>query len=52
MLLCSAEDFTDMEAFGKPRAEWLHQFPELPHGIPDSAAFRRIFERIDLEALA
>ena len=51
-LLCNGEDFTDMEAFGELREEWLRKFLELPHGIPDSDTFRRVFERINPEALA
>ena len=39
-----------MEAFGELRKEWLRQFLELPHGIPDSDTFRRVFERINPEA--
>lgn len=51
-LLCNGNDFTDIEAFGELREEWLRKFLELPHGIPDSDTFRRVFERIDPEALA
>ena len=51
-LLCNGEDFTDMEAFGELRKEWLETFLELPHGIPDSDTFRRVFERLNPEALA
>ena len=51
-LLCNGEDFTDMEAFGELREEWLRKFLELPHGIPDSDTFRRVFGRINPEALA
>ena len=29
-LLCNGEDFTDMEAFGELREEWLRKFLELP----------------------
>lgn len=41
-----------MEAFEELRGEWLRKFLELPHGIPDSGTFRRVFERINPEALA
>ena len=51
-LVCNGEDFTDMEEFGKQREEWLRKFLELPHGIPDSDTFRRVFERISPEALS
>lgn len=51
-LICNGENFADMEEFGKEREEWLSQFLELPNGIPDSDTFRRVFERIDPEALS
>ncbi len=51
-LICNGQDFTDMEEFGKAREEWLRRFLELPNGIPDSDTFRRVFERLDPEALS
>jgi len=51
-VICCGEDFVDMEEFGKDRKEWLCGFLELPHGIPDSDTFRRVFERLDPNALA
>jgi len=51
-VICCGEDFVDMEEFGKDREEWLRGFLELPHGIPDSDTFRRVYERIDPTALA
>lgn len=51
-VVCGGEDFPDMEEFGKEREEWLRKFLELPHGIPDSDTFRRVFERINPEALS
>ncbi len=51
-LICDGEDFEDMEEFGKQRREWLEKFLELPHGIPDSDTFRRVFERIDPKGLS
>lgn len=50
-VLCCGSDFDDMEAFGKARIEWLKKFLELPHGIPDSDTFRRVFERLNPNAL-
>ncbi len=46
------EDFPAMEEFGKEREKWLKTFLELPNGIPDSDTFRRVFERINPEALS
>ena len=51
-IVCNGEDFLDMEEFGKQREEWLKEFLELPHGIPSSDTFRRVFERIAPEALS
>lgn len=46
-IICCGEDYKDMETFGHEREEWLRTFLKLPHGIPDSDTFRRLFERID-----
>jgi len=50
--ICCGEDFEDMEDFGNDREEWLRSFLELPNGIPDSDTFRRLFERVEPNALA
>lgn len=50
--ICCGEDFVDMEEFGKDREEWLRGFLELPNGIPDSDTFRRVYERVEPDALA
>ena len=51
-VVCDGEDFEDMEEFGKEREEYLRKFLELPHGIPDSDTFRRVFERVKPGELA
>jgi predicted transposase YbfD/YdcC len=51
-VVCCGEDFVDMEEFGLDRREWLSGFLELPNGIPDSDTFRRVFERVEPNALA
>ena len=51
-VICQGEDFEDMEVFGKEREEWLREFLELPHGIPDSDTFRRVFEQVDPQELS
>lgn len=50
-IVCGGEDFTDMESFGQEREAWLRGFLALPGGIPDSDTFRRVFERVDPQAL-
>lgn len=51
-IICGGDDYTDMEAFGIEREEFLRRFLELPNGIPDSDTFRRLFEKLDPEALS
>jgi predicted transposase YbfD/YdcC len=51
-VICCGEDFDDMEDFGKDREEWLRGFLELPNGIPGNDTFRRVFERINPQAVA
>ena len=51
-LICNGEDFCDMEDFGNEREEYLKNFLELPNGIPDSDTFRRVFERLNPNALS
>lgn len=49
--LCSmitvGKHFTDMEAFGEAKEEWLRTFLELPNGIPTHHAFNRVFSAIE-----
>jgi DDE family transposase len=33
-MICGAEGWVDIEAFGKAKEEWLKTFLELPNGIP------------------
>jgi predicted transposase YbfD/YdcC len=42
-VFCGAEDWPDVESFGKKRLAWLKAFLELPHGIPSHDTFRRVF---------
>ena len=48
-VICGAEGWTDVEEFGKAKAEWLHKFLELPHGIPSHDTFRTVFMRLDAQ---
>lgn len=43
-VICGADDWTDIEVFGRVREPWLRQFLELPGGIPSHDTFRRVFE--------
>ncbi|MGH2536036.1 MAG: ISAs1 family transposase, partial [Candidatus Promineifilaceae bacterium] len=46
-VICGAEDWTEVEPFGKARQEWLRQFLELKNGIPSHDTFGRVFARLD-----
>lgn len=48
--LTVGENFTDMEAFGKAKEDWLRTFLELPNGIPSHDTFNRVFSAIDPDA--
>lgn len=46
-----ADGWEDVELFGKAKEEWLKEVLglELPHGIPSSDTFRRVFGALDAE---
>ena len=46
-VLCSADDFTEIEAFGKAKLDWFRTFLALPNGIPSHDTFGRVFARLD-----
>lgn len=48
-VVCGAEDWADVEAFGKAKADWLKQYLELPNGIPSHDTFSRVFARLNPE---
>jgi hypothetical protein len=42
-MLCGADCWVAIAAFGRPKEGWLRQFLELSHGIPSHDTFRRVF---------
>jgi predicted transposase YbfD/YdcC len=46
-VVCGADSWPKVEAFGRRRKGWLQQFLELPNGIPAHDTFERLFARID-----
>ena len=46
-VICGANAWTEVEAFGQAKAEWLGTFLELPHGIPSHDTFGRVFRHLD-----
>jgi predicted transposase YbfD/YdcC len=45
-VICGADGWEAIEEFGHSKSEWLHQFLELPHGIPSHDTIRRVFTRL------
>lgn len=46
-VICGADGWTDVEAFGRAKHAWLKTFLELPNGIPSHDTFGRLFARLD-----
>jgi predicted transposase YbfD/YdcC len=46
-VICGADEWTEIEEYGKTKQEWLKGFLELPNGIPSHDTFGRVFSRID-----
>src|SRR4051812_10553976 len=48
-VICGADGWTDVEAFGNAKYDWFKTFLELPNGIPSHDTFGRVFARLDPE---
>lgn len=46
-VVCGAEGWVEVEAFGKTKKKWLKRFLALPHGIPSHDTFGRVFAALD-----
>ena len=42
-VLCGADGWVAIAAFGRAKESWLREFLELPHGIPSHDTFGRVF---------
>jgi predicted transposase YbfD/YdcC len=49
-VIAGAQDWQDIELFGRERRDWLKRFLRLPHGIPSHDTFERVFDRLDPSA--
>jgi predicted transposase YbfD/YdcC len=50
-VLCGCDDFVEIEAFGRAKADLFRRFLELPHGIPAHDTFRRVSQAVCPQAL-
>lgn len=48
-VIAGADNWEDVEEFGKARIEWFQTFLELSNGIPSHDTFTRVFARLDPE---
>ena len=46
-VICGAESWDDIAAFGRARAAWFGTFLNLPYGIPSHDTFNRVFAALD-----
>jgi predicted transposase YbfD/YdcC len=46
-VICGADTWVEVEAFGQAKAAWLRTFLALPHGIPSHDTFGRVFAALD-----
>jgi predicted transposase YbfD/YdcC len=46
-IIAGADNWEDVEEFGKARIEWFQSFLQIPNGIPSHDTFTRVFARLD-----
>jgi predicted transposase YbfD/YdcC len=46
-VICGADSWEEVEAFGEAKHDWLKRFLALPNGIPSHDTFYRVFARLD-----
>ena len=51
-VICGADEWTEIEAFGKAKEGFFRKGLALPHGIPSHDTFGRVFSALRPEALA
>jgi len=49
-IIAGAQDWQEIETFGRKRRDWLRRFLALPHGIPSHDTFERVFDRLQPQA--
>jgi predicted transposase YbfD/YdcC len=48
-VIAGADNWEDIEEYGRARLEWFKTFLELPNGIPSHDTFNRLFSRLNPE---
>ena len=50
-VLSNADEWLEIEAFGKAHEKWLRRFLELEHGIPSDDTFRIVISSLNTNYL-
>lgn len=50
-VICGADSWVEIEAYGHSKAEWLKSFLSLPNGIPSHDTISRLFAMLDPDQL-
>ena len=45
-VICGADNWVEIEEFGKAKEDWFRRFLRLPNGIPSHDTFGRVFGRV------
>ena len=48
-VICGADNWVEIEEFGKAREDWFRRFLQLPNGIPSHDTFGRVLRLLDPE---
>jgi predicted transposase YbfD/YdcC len=51
-VICGADSWVEIEAYGNAKQDWLSQWLALPNGIPSHDTFARLFARLKPQALS
>lgn len=49
-VICGADNWVEVERYGRAKEDWFKTFLELPHGIPSHDTFEDVFARLKPEA--
>jgi predicted transposase YbfD/YdcC len=49
-VIAGAQDWQEIETFGRKRLDWLKRFLRLPNGVPSHDTFERVFDRLHPQA--
>ena len=51
-VICGADNWVEIEEFGKAKEDWFRRFLRLPNGIPSHDTFGRVFSLLDPDQFA